>query len=201
MSEYKFTNQNDNMLFRLINDVYKALDAEAYMAALITALSIIDVCSKAEYPGEEHVGPRYIKWFDEEIGITERPDYSDMDQAEAKLFKDMPYLNGEVIYQLRCALVHQGNPNIDNKKDTAPEHKIDHFIIEFEKPKSISIFGDSASYNHDSGEKTYKVNLNGLCYKICAVAKGYYKRNPQKFNFFEYELIDKDERLSQFFKA
>ena len=110
-------------------------------------------------------------------------------------------MNGEVAYQLRCALMHQGNPNIDNDNIHNPEHKIDHFIIEYEKPKDIGFYSDSSLFDQSTGKKTYSVNLNRLCTIICAVARGYYKNNKDKFNFFEYELIDKDERLNQFFNA
>ena len=189
------------MLLRLIEDVSKALDAEAYMAALMTSLAVVDVCSKAEYPDDNRNKCRYIKWFDEHIGITERADYSNIDSQKDALYKDLPYLNGEVAYQLRCALMHQGNPNIDNDNIHNPEHKIDHFIIEYEKPKDIGFYSDSSLFDQSTGKKTYSVNLNRLCTIICAVARGYYKNNKDKFNFFEYELIDKDERLNQFFNA
>ena len=37
------------MINRLIDDINKALDAEAYMAALALALTLPDICAKAEY--------------------------------------------------------------------------------------------------------------------------------------------------------
>lgn len=37
------------MIERLIEDVNKALDAEAYMAALSLSLTLPDICAKAEY--------------------------------------------------------------------------------------------------------------------------------------------------------
>jgi hypothetical protein len=199
MTEYRFTEQNDNMLFRMIEDVQKALDAQAYMAALALALVIPDVCGKAEYPNEKSSKARYTKWFDQEISYSEHPDYSNMDPLKEKEAKKLPHLNGEAIYQLRCAILHQGNPNIDNDKIQNDENKIGHFIIEYEKPKVLSIYVDSPQYNNFTGKKSYRVNLNLLCLIICAVAKGYYDGNKEKFNFFEYELIDKDAQLSSFF--
>ena len=199
MMDYKFTGQNDNMLFRMIEDVHKALDAEAYMAALTLALTIPDVCGRAEYPNEDSSKVRYIKWFDQEVSYSEHPDYSKMDPQKANEAKKLPHLSGEAVYQLRCAVLHQGNPNIDNGKIKDDDNKIDHFIVEYEKPKTISFFSDTSVYNRFSKQKRYTVSLNRLCLIICAVAEGYYNDNKEKFDFFNYELIDKDERLSQFF--
>lgn len=33
---------------------------------------------------------------------------------------------------------------------------------------------------------------------LCACAEGYYKENADKFNFFQYEIVDADEREEQF---
>lgn len=33
---------------------------------------------------------------------------------------------------------------------------------------------------------------------LCACAEGYYKENADKFNFFQYEIVDAGEREAQF---
>ena len=58
------------MIKRIVDDVNKALDHNAYIAALTLALTIPDICGKAYYP-ELGNKRRYIKWFDEYIGQYE----------------------------------------------------------------------------------------------------------------------------------
>ena len=78
------------------------------MSALITALILPDICGKAKYPEmEKQTKQRYIKWYDEYIGQYEKDTEDE---------RGMPYLSGELIYSLRCSVLHQGNPNIDGKK-------------------------------------------------------------------------------------
>ena len=115
--------------------------------------------------------------------------------------EQFPYLRLGIYYSYMRETVAKGGTitNIDNDKIQNDENKIGHFIIEYEKPKVLSIYVDSSQYNNFTGKKSYRVNLNRLCLIICAVAKGYYDGNKEKFNFFEYELIDKDAQLSSFF--
>ena len=49
----------------------------------------------------------------------------------------MPYLSGNVIYSLRCSLLHEGNPNVDNVQLTRKSTSlpIDHFVLKVEKKK------------------------------------------------------------------
>ena len=47
------------MVEQLIDDVNRALDNEAYFAALTLALTLPDICGKAQYP-ESGGGKRYI---------------------------------------------------------------------------------------------------------------------------------------------
>lgn len=49
----------------------------------------------------------------------------------------MPYLSGSVIYSLRCSLLHEGNPNVDNAQLTRGNASlpIDHFVLKGEKKR------------------------------------------------------------------
>ena len=91
------------MVQRIVDDVRNALNNNLYFAALISALTLPDICGKAEYPNEKSK-ERYIKWYDKEIGQYEKNPFQNSDE-------EMPYLSGNVIYSLRCALLHAGNPS------------------------------------------------------------------------------------------
>ena len=49
----------------------------------------------------------------------------------------MPYLAGNVIYNLRCSILHECNPNIDSNGAG-----IDHFSIVIEKVNEQNVYSD-----------------------------------------------------------
>ena len=49
------------MLIKLVEDIERAIEHECYFSALALALTLPDICGKAEYP-ELKVGERYKKW-------------------------------------------------------------------------------------------------------------------------------------------
>lgn len=180
------------MIKRLIDDVSKALDAEAYMAALSLVLVLPDICAKAEYGDSLGNKERYIKWFDEYIGQYEK---APIKEGEV----EMPYLSGEVVYQLRCSVLHQGNPDIDSSKIKNKVCKIDFFTIVVEKKNPFDIYVDAAGVASTMNPKqskpvrSYRVNVRRLCLIITSVTEKYYETNKDKFTFFSYDILDWDE--------
>ena len=163
-----------------------------WQSALALALTLPDICGKAKYPTDGNK-KRYIAWYDEYVGA-----YEQCPGEEG----EMPYLSGEVVYQLRCSFLHQGNPNIDKGKINEECCKIDKFVLLTEKKKEFNILSDSASSSEQFwGDKkigdtyrTYEVNVRRLCFIISACAGAYYKDNPALFNFFDFKVVDLDER-------
>lgn len=175
------------MVFRLVQDIRKALENELYFVALSTALTLPDICGKAAYPDERSSRKRYIGWYDEEIGKYEKI---------SGIKDNMPYLSGEVIYNLRCSLLHEGNPNMNND-NLRTDLPIDHFSLVVEKAKPFDIYSDAASIT-DCGNKQireYRMNVRRICMILCNVAESYYRDNMDKFQF-NYEIIDWDEVTS-----
>lgn len=165
------------MIDKLINEIEIGLKNNLYLIALNTALTLPDICGKAEFPTESTT-KRYINWYDNYISKYEkRPN------------DEMPYLSGEVLYSLRCSLLHQGNPNIEKGKGN-----IDKFILVIQK-ENIGIYADTSSittHNNQSKTRTYKINVRGICIKLCSLAQKYYIDNKSKFDFFNYEIQDLD---------
>lgn len=180
------------MINRLIEDVNKALDAEAYMAALSLVLTLPDICAKAEYDNRLKNSERYIKWFDEYVGQYEKAPVKSEEM-------EMHSLNGKVVYQLRCSVLHQGTLNIDKSRIKEKVCKIDYFTLVVEKKKPFDIYVDAANVlsTSDSKEDTpfrkYRINLRRLCLIITSVTKEYYEKNKERFNFFSYDILDWDE--------
>lgn len=108
------------MIDRLIAEINTALANGLYLVALNTALTLPDICGKAKYP-ELGTTARYKKWYHEYVGQYEK---------STKSSDNMPYLSADVVYQLRCALLHQGNPNVEKAKTG-----IDRFELVIEAPQ------------------------------------------------------------------
>lgn len=175
------------MVIRLIQDIRKALENELYFVALSSALTLPDICGKAAYPQEQSSKKRYILWYDKEIGKYEKnPEDKD----------DLPYLAGEIIYSLRCSLLHEGNPNMknDNLRTNQP---IDQFSLVIEKAKPFDVYSDASAITRFGNEqrREYRMNVRRICMILCNVAESYYKENKDKFHF-NYDIIDWDEVVS-----
>lgn len=170
----------------------KALDNNCFFSALSLALTLPDICGKAKYPKDGNK-KRYIAWCDEYVGA-----YEQCLGEEGT----MPYLSGEVVYQLRCSFLHQGNPNIDKDKINEECCKIDKFVLLTEKKKEFNVLADSATsgdgwlFDGTSGKtyRSYEVNVRRLCFIISACARAFYNEKPELFNFFDFTVVDLDER-------
>lgn len=172
------------MMLQLIDDLNKALNAECYYAALALALTLPDICGKAEYPQEKST-KRYKDWYDKQIGKHEQcPNTS------------MPYLSGEVVYSLRNSLLHQGTPNIDVDTIKDYNNKIDRFYLVLESKKPFDIYCDAAGI-YNGSEKTYRINVRRLCLILSHSAKDYYEANREKFGFFRCSIIDWDSEIDK----
>lgn len=176
------------MIDKIVEDVRKALDSEAYLAALHLALTIPDVCGKAEYPNAR-VGERYKRWYDEKIAYLENP--NNFVPEDMKTY--YPYLSGEVLYQLRCSLFHEGDsmPDISNIKNEL--NKVDKFDLLIEENNEFNIYGGGSGYEIRDGEpvnKVCKISIQDICNKLCWVGEKYYHDNRDKFEFREYNIVD-----------
>lgn len=184
------------MIDRLIEDVERALDANAFMAALSLILTLPDICAKAEYGNTLGNKERYIKWYDSYIGKYEK-------EPDPPQGIELPYLSGEVVYQLRCSVLHQGTPNVDRTKIKDEQCRVDYFTLVVEKKKPFDIYVDAAgiSATSDSNEsqtfRHYRMNIRRICQIITLNVKDYYEKHKDKFTFFDYDIIDVDEIAEQ----
>lgn len=57
------------MVDRIVKEINICLENDGYISALGMALTLPDICGKAEYPQwkKQNVGLRYKKWYDEYI--------------------------------------------------------------------------------------------------------------------------------------
>ena len=181
------------MVNELIKEINQCLDNGCVMAGLSLALTLPDICGKAIYP-ESKPGERYIKWFDEYIGQYEHND--------EHMRLGMPYLSGELVYSLRNSILHQGTPNID-----CTNFGIIYFELLYQQNEGSSVIVSSSESeivkdkngNDIAINKKFTVNVRDLCSKICRLAEVCYSENKDKFNFFNYNLVDIDYRTRHSF--
>lgn len=110
------------MIEQLIKEIKFSLENNQYMAALTMSLLLPDICGKAEFPDAKN-RERYVEWYDKYIGQYEK--------CKDEIFDHechVPNLTGEIVYSLRCSVLHQGAPTINKSKC-----KIDHFTIMVQK--------------------------------------------------------------------
>lgn len=181
------------MITRLINDINAALDAEAYISALALALTLPDTCGKAEYP-DLKTKERYLKWYEEYIGQHER---YPVEEGEI----ENPYLSAEVVYQLRCNLLHQGTIDVEKEKIEEECCQIDNFILITESAKSPAIYPDASSVLISENEisRGYRVNVRRLCFLLTRMATVYYEKNKDKFTFLKINILNWDEEIKKMY--
>lgn len=169
------------MVLKIIEDINKCLDNNIYLSALITALTLPDICGKAMYPNNKPK-ERYVKWYDQYIGQYEKTELIEKE--------GIPYPSGEVVYNLRNSLMHEGNLNINEKTCDIQEFEL---LIEDKNQFGVYVgsAGVRANYIGDEVVKVTKslcINIRQLCFNLCACAEHYYKNNKDKFDFFNSRL-------------
>lgn len=163
----------ESMIEKLIEEIRSNRISGSTLSALICALILPDICGKAEYPSEK-AGTRYKKWYAEYVGKYEKSSANDCSND------GMPYASADVIYDLRCHLIHQGEPNIDKEKQ-----RITHFraVNQNDLPKYTA-------FKTDSGETGLEINVFYFAETLCLVAEAYYKENKERFNLIDGQESD-----------
>ena len=182
--EIQFEKRFNDIFLARIDDIKFCLEQERYLAALSLALTLPDICGRAEFKSDGTTS-RYIKWFNHYMTPYEKPNspYAD----------DMPYLSGEVVYNLRNEFLHSGNPNVTKKDIKEKLCQVDKFKLAIGK----SYTGDTSMVSYGSNmsvvRSEYTVNVYLFCTRLCRVAREYYLSNKEKFDFFNYNITSIDD--------
>jgi hypothetical protein len=88
---------------RIIEAIQKDLEINNYYSALYVGLSLIDTCSKIEFPKITSNGKRYINW----LNTFFVPLY--------ELYIAEQIFPANAIYQLRCSVLHESTNYIDQQ--------------------------------------------------------------------------------------
>ena len=180
-----------SMINRIRNEIEKCLVNECFIAALSLSLTLVDTCGKAEYP-EKGNKDRFISWYDSHIGDKYKP--------TSEFSADMPYMSGELAYQLRCMLLHQSTPSaIDTsqgkKKASVKDERnqINEFVLTISSDTDEGLSIVSYAQGRCVKDSSLKVSVLNLCRRIVNAARSYYEQNASRFDFFKYEIVDERE--------
>lgn len=177
-----------------IQDIRNALNNNCLWAALSLSLSIPDICGKIKYPNDKP-SIRFIKWFDEYLGQFEK-----CPTKENEI--EMPYLNGKLFYQLRCAFFHEGTNDIEEKNTS---FNLDCFQFIICEKNDFEIYADSISpslrfsFQKKNAETTFcmDVNIRNICNKIIWVTEAFLKEDCQEYKMPQLKFYNFDERYNQ----
>ncbi len=161
-----------------------------WQSALALALTLPDICGGIAYPEEvkkyrdgrmmldkygkpsRNTGNQYIRWFDEYAAA-----YFKKDEAD-----ELPYINGERCWQLRCEYLHQ-NKGFVNMEETEEIH----FHLGLNCGSSICRFDQEIE-----DDKNIRLDIQQMCLRLCLAAMEYYDafQEEKDFSLYNTPVID-----------
>lgn len=164
-------------------EIEKALQYGMYFSALLIALTLPDICGKAEYPElkDKPDGQAYKKWFDEYI--TKENNFGDEENTLC--------FNGYMCYKARCQMVHgeiQSLERIPNGKNSKLIKEKGYKNIKFKFSKNTSSKVMNVS---QAGSKTLivKLSIEDICRQIQRTAEICYRKFEDKSLFNDGVII------------
>ena len=161
-----------------VDDIYRALDAKAYLSAFALALTIPDILSMVEYPEIKGMGKRYEKWMDE-FFITDLEKKARLKNVDSKdeLSSVLDRIDGRFYAKLRNAFLHSGHINVPNMEDVD-------VYLSFNGLESTVVFG----YPGGPVWKHHVLSVYGFCMKMCGITEHLveeWKTVPEKMKRLE----------------
>ena len=149
----------------MVEDIYRALDAKAYLSALALSLTLPDVLAQIEYPeleGKGHVGQRYIRWIDEHY-VTKPPskEPDDADLVGTPILNELvSKFDGLFFFKLRCSFLHSGNNDISEAIDDLD------FELSFEPTSATTVLTYEGVHL-----KHHTLSVPDFCMRICGITE------------------------------
>lgn len=162
------------MLMPLIGETRRAVEAKLYRVALQAALTLPDICGSVEYPElKDNVAERYIRWCETHLACYH-------DQVDREF--GTPYVNGEVIYNLRNNLLHGGKAAIDKAKFKRDETNVlDRLTLVVGMSEGTKV--QAAIKSSDGLEhKVIILTVAELAHDICNAAEKSYHDHQAEFD-------------------
>ncbi len=162
----------------LINDIENALNHNCLRVALGMGLTLPDICGQIEFP-KLKVGERYSKWCDKYLknqGFITTGDFGEK------------AISGEMCYKLRCAYLHSGNLELNQRKnDDFPE-----FSLLMCNKDGRGVYCEPLYKDLQGKDLMITINVRHLTLVLCNAAKDYYKKHENKEDFKNHHIVIDD---------
>lgn len=145
-----------------VDEVELCIKHQMWQAALALALTIPDICGQIKFGG--NVGERYRKWFHEYVEHR----FADPKAWDNNGYAVNPYFTAAMCYKLRCAFLHSGDDDIEEKN-----------LIFNLRINSIA----SVGLNDENENVSVSIDVAELCNYICEGALKFFNEWPQPQDF------------------
>lgn len=165
------------MLETLIAETRRALDAKLYHVAILSALTLPDVCSCVESPElRDNIAERYIRWCDDNLDCCrDRPGKEN----------GVPNVSGEAIYNLRNNLLHRGSAAVDQTKFKRDDtNYLNHLVLMAGVCEGLQVAAniDFPEYMGIKARKAIITTVEALVHSICDAAEICYREHRAEFD-------------------
>lgn len=168
-------------LLRILSDIRKSLDCNAYLSAFGLSLAVPSICAAVDFPELADERERYIKWIDTYHPCATR-DSSDFG-------KNMACLSGEACYEVRNQLAGHGNLQI---KEEYGSFKLKHITLLAEARKPFDL------YVNEMGEEDVSINVRDFCNFMVSEAEMCYKKHKAEIDALpQIDVVDFDQQLEE----
>lgn len=202
--------KDDNKIFELLlEEIEKSIKNDLFFSALALALTIPDICGKAEYPFSKSNKFRYVAWYDAYLGVYDIVPWDKCGNCE----KINTYIDKlRYIYENEIKNNSKGTPksNYDFPCSGCDDNSLSvlHGKIVYdlrcaflhsgspglekennreEIPRFTLTLGKTL-FGSFSGHGTYEISVSSLCERLLIGGKNYYLKYKEKFDFFDYNI-------------
>lgn len=176
----------------ILNESNSLYQQELYASLLMIVLSFPDICGSVEYPKKRSTKQKYKKWLIEYMGKYEEP--------------DNPGDYADMIYELRCSLLHSGEGynSVRYSENSGKKSPVNEFnLIIPDKKYTIPRLEESTLIHHYNEKmefvyhnKKFNLDIKDFEWKIIRIVESYYEENKSKFeNKFGNIIIAKNKSI------
>lgn len=186
----------------IIEDAKRALLANAQFSALCLTFALVDECATFEWnkSHSKHNNEKaYVHWFnmwDSSEEIDDENLKKEMEKFEHKIKNirtDSPYLDGQLLYKIRCSILHAVSTNIDFTNcglGNNANKNIKEFTLVLSKPNQFLMgYGTSSSSDKDKNN-SINIDVQNLVGNLLHLVGLYYDRNKDIIEFNAIKAID-----------
>ena len=151
--------------------------------------------NNGRYYNKNHDRERFQMWIDDwendhncdESLKSEMNNYAKKNEENRETrYGLMPEENGELLYQLRCSILHEASIDIDfrNQKKISDNGNAaivpDLFTLVFDVNNELNIYARGAYGISSEGKSSMSINVNGFVYHYLYLAELYYQTHQNK---------------------